>query len=77
MSNACILEPILPQVRRETPVVARHHRCFAHHGIRRKRSASSGVSGAWLCENFRCHAAYLVECASKLICDINSKVLHA
>ena len=72
MFNACILEPILSEVRRETPVFALHHRCAAHHGFRRKRSASSGAFGAWLRENFPRHAAYLVECAFKLIYDITS-----
>ena len=56
-------------MRRETPVFARHHRCVAHHGVRRKRSASSGALGARMFENFRFHAAYLVECAFKLIYD--------
>jgi hypothetical protein len=67
MSNACILELFLPSVRRKTPAVERHHRCLAHHGIRRKRSSSLGAFGAWQCENFHCRAAYLVECASKII----------
>jgi len=49
------------------PAVERHHRCLAHHGIRRKRSSSLGAFGAWQCENFHCRAAYLVECASKII----------